>query len=118
MITIFSTPRPFIGEFDRIQRDAIRSWTLLEQRCQIILVNDEEDTTKDVAKELGVELIDSYSSNEYGTPLLDDVFKQVKAKARYDVLAHVNTDILLFPDFVDVIIGMSKRLEGKDFLML
>ncbi len=118
MITIFSTPRPFTGEFDRIQRNAIRSWTLLGQNCQVILVNDEEDTTEAVAHEMGVEFIGEFKRNEYGTPLLDDVFAQVYSRARYDVLAHVNSDILLFPDFVGTIVRLEKSREVLNFLLM
>jgi hypothetical protein len=118
MITIFSTPRPFKGEFDRIQRNAIQSWKLLGRDCQIILINDECNTTEAVAKELGAEFIKEFKCNEYGTPLLDDVFSQVRSRARYDVLAHVNTDILLFPDFVDTICRYVARNQNREFLLL
>lgn len=118
MITIFSTPRPFTGEFDRIQRNAIRAWTLLERNCQIILVNDEENTTEATARELGVEFISKSARNEYGTPLLNDVFEQVRDRAQYDVMAHVNADILLFPEFVDIILCLERRLRDSGFLLL
>lgn len=118
MITIFTTPRPFTGEFDQLQRNAIRSWTMLERNCQVILVNDEENTTEAVARELGVEFIDKYKSNEYGTPLLDDVFDQVRNCARYDILAHVNADILLVSDFVDAILRVARGLGKTGFLLL
>lgn len=118
MITIFSTPRPFTGEFDRIQRDAIRSWMLLGRGCQIVLVNDEENTTESVAEEFGTEFIKEFNCNEHGTPLLDDVFSQVRSRARYDILAHVNTDILLFPDFVDTICRYATQSRGREFLLL
>lgn len=118
MITIFSTPRPFTGEFDRIQRDAIRSWRLLGRGCQIVLVNDEENTTELVAEEFGVEFIIGCSCNEYGTPLLDDVFSRVRSRARYDILAYVNSDILLFSDFVDTICRYATQRRGREFLLL
>ena len=118
MITIFSNPRPFTGEFDLLQRNAIRSWVQLQRDCQVILINDEENTTEAVARELGVEFISVYKSNEFGTPLLDDVFEQVRKLARYDVLAQVNADILLFPDFVDVLLEQGRRSGPEGFLLL
>lgn len=118
MITIFSTPRPFTGEFDGIQRDAIRSWMLLGRDCQIILVNDEENTTESVAEEFGAEFIKECNCNEYGTPLLDDVFSQVRSRACYDILAHVNADILLLSDFVDTIWRYATQSQGREFLLL
>lgn len=118
MITIFSTPRPFTGEFNQIQRNAIQSWMRLDRGCQIVLVNDEESTTEAVAEEFGIELIKDFQCNEFGTPLLDHVFAQVRSRARFDVLAHVNTDILLFPDFVDTICRYVEQAQGQEFLLL
>jgi hypothetical protein len=118
MVTVFSTPRPFIGEFDQIQRYAIQSWALLGRRCQIILINDEKNTTEPVAEEFGVGFIKEVNRNKYGTPLLNDVFSKVKKCARYDILAHVNTDIILFPDFIDTICRYVMRSQGGDFLLL
>jgi hypothetical protein len=91
---------------------------LLGRGCQIILVNDEENTTEAVANELGTEFIKEFNCNEFGTPLLDDVFFKVKSRARYEVLAHVNTDILLFPNFLDAISRYATQDPGREFLLL
>jgi len=52
MITLFSSPRPFRGHFDIIQRNAILSWKSVMPGCEIILFEDEEGTTKKVAEAL------------------------------------------------------------------
>lgn len=118
MITLFSTPRPFRDEFDCLQRNAIASWRRLGERCQVILLNDEEDTTERVARELGVEFITECAKNEFGTPLLDDVFRRVRERARHPLLAHVNADIVLFPDFLEGVEGVSRRFAAGSFLLL
>jgi len=41
VLTIFAIPKPFSGEFDRIQRNAISSWKSLPGAPQIILFGDE-----------------------------------------------------------------------------
>ena len=118
MITIFSTPRPFLGPFDIIQRNAIKSWLKLQPRCEIILFDDEEKTTCRVAKELGVRCISDVACNEFGTPLLNDVFAQVRKIAKYDILAHVNTDIILIEDFIKTIKFIKEHLKNHQFFVV
>ena len=43
MLTIFSCPKPFRGHFGMIQRNAIRSWTLLKPTPDVILIGDEKE---------------------------------------------------------------------------
>ncbi len=47
MFTLFSTPKPFRGEFARIQRNAMRSWVALRPRPEILIFGDEEGTAGD-----------------------------------------------------------------------
>lgn len=105
MITIFSTPRPFIGHHDIAQRNAIQSWLLLRPPCEIILINDEKNTTKKVAEEFGVKCLSDIKQNEYGTLLLNDVFSRVLKESKNDIIAHVNTDIILTKNFTE---GINK----------
>ena len=118
MITIFSTPRPFLGPFDIIQRNAIKSWLKLQPRCEIILFDDEEKTTCKVAKELGVRCISDVACNEFGTPLLNDVFAQVRKITKYDILAHINTDIILIEDFIKTIKFIKEHLKNHQFFVV
>lgn len=46
MITIFSTPKPFRGHFEIIQRNAIQSWLRLRPGCEIILLGNDEGTAE------------------------------------------------------------------------
>lgn len=117
MITIFSNPRPFKGRFDRIQRNAIKSWQQLNLECQIILFEDEEETTSKVACELGVQCIKDVATNEYGTPLLHDVFKKVKVASVHQILAQVNTDIILFNNFVAAVENVVRQMKEVPFFM-
>ena len=53
MLTIFSTPKPFVGHIDIIQRNAIKSWTLLHPDVEVILFGDEEGAAE-VCQEFGI----------------------------------------------------------------
>ena len=99
MLTLFTIPKPFRGHADIIQRNAIQSWTLLQPRPEIILFGDDEKTAV-VAKEFGVIHIPSVARNEYGTPLINDIFSMAQREASYDILCYVNADIILMSDFI------------------
>ena len=98
MLTIFTVPKAFNGHIDIIQRNAIKSWTLLEPRCQVILAGDDEGTDL-AARDLGVEHIPNLTRNDFGTPLLDSAYQQVEDAAKYPLICYVNADLILMNDF-------------------
>jgi hypothetical protein len=98
MLTIFSIPKPFKGHIETIQRNAIQSWTLLRPQPDIILFGNEEGTAQ-VAAEFGLRHEPEIASNEYGTPLLDDLFRRAQLSASSEWMCYVNADILLLSDF-------------------
>ena len=117
MITIFSIPRPFKGIFDVIQRNAIKSWMALRPSCQIILFEDEDETTKEVAEKFGLEYISDAKRNEFGSLLMDSVFDKALEKSENEILAQVTTDIILKKDFIEAIKKIKEELKEKPFYM-
>lgn len=115
MLTIFALPKPFQGEFNIIQRNAIKSWTLLSPKPEIILFEDEKETTKKIAEEVGAIYVSEVEKNEFGTPLVSDIFRRAQNIASNDILCYVNADIILMQDFMEAI-GMVKNEEN--FLMV
>ncbi|MEM3484209.1 MAG: glycosyltransferase family A protein [Candidatus Methanomethyliaceae archaeon] len=113
MLTLFSIPKPFRGHIAIIQRNAIRSWTLLQPACEIILFGDDENTAE-VAAEFGVRHVPGVTRNEYGTPLVSDLFKQAQRLATYKLLCYVNADIILLSDFL----ATARRIPFRRFLMV
>ncbi len=118
LLTIFSNPRPFTGPFNLIQRNAIKSWLALGSDCEVILINDEEGTTLRVARELNIRCVEKVKTNEFNTPLLDDVFKQVRELASGQIIAQVNCDIILTDSFIEAIFLVVRRLSDKPFFMI
>ena len=102
MITIFAMPKAFDGHIGIIQRNAISSWTRLSPRPEIILFGDEVGTG-DFARELGLRHVSAIRRNERGTPFLDDLFAQAQAAASFPIVAYVNSDIILFDEFLRAI---------------
>lgn len=113
MLTVFSVPKPFEGHIAVIQRNAVKSWARLNPGCEIILCSDELGT-EEVATELGARYIPNVARNEYGTPLLNSVFSQVREIANNRLLCYVNADIILLSDFVEAV----QRIRLPRFLLV
>jgi hypothetical protein len=98
MLTLFSTPKPFRGRIDVIQRNALRSWLKLHPDVEILLFGDDEGAGE-VCRELGIRHVPQVMKNRYGTKYLASIYDQAQELARHDLLCHVNCDILLLHDF-------------------
>jgi hypothetical protein len=110
MLTIFSTPKPFKGHIGIIQRNAITSWTLIRPRPEIILFGSDAGTAE-VARELGVRHEAEIAMNQYGTPLLNDLFLRAETHSQSQTMCYVNTDILLFSRFKLGVEQVSSQLN-------
>ena len=115
MLTLFTTPKLFESHAAVIQRNAIRSWTLLRPACEVILFGDDEGTAE-VASELGVRHVPQVARNEHGTPLVGDLFAKAQRLATGSLLCYVNADIMLMNDFV-LAARRVARLKAR-FLMV
>jgi hypothetical protein len=116
MITIFSIPKAFAGHSHIIQTNAIKSWTRLDPQPQIILFGDEPGTGQ-MARDMGLQHIPQIECNQFGTPLLHDVFAQAHRLACRPILAYVNADIILLNDFL-LAIEQIRLAFLERFLML
>jgi len=98
MLTIFSTPKPFIGHINIIQRNAIKSWTLLHPDVEIILFGDEEGAAE-TAREFYLQHVPEVAANQFGTKLLRGLFEPAQKIARHQILCYVNCDVMLPSSF-------------------
>jgi hypothetical protein len=108
VLTIFSIPKAFKGHMGVIQRNAIESWANLDPRPEIILLGNEEGTM-DVARSFGLRHVPNVATNDHGTPLLSDLFRQAEAVAAAPYLCYVNADIILLSDFLGATKTVHKR---------
>jgi hypothetical protein len=102
MLTLFALPKPFKGHFGVIQRNAISQWTRLRPKPEIILFGNEEGTAE-IAQEFDLRHIPEVERNQYGTPLVSDLFERAQALASHDTLCYVNADIMLLGDFMGAV---------------
>jgi hypothetical protein len=115
MLTLFAIPKPFRGQSDLIQRNAISSWTRIDPRPEVVLFGDEEGTAE-FAQQVGVRHIPEVARNEFGTPRLDDLFARAERAATTPLLAYVNADIILSDEFPAAVARVQTAL-GR-FLMV
>jgi len=111
MFTIFSVPKPFEGHIGVIQRNAIKSWTMLNPLPEIILFGTDKGTSE-ICRELNLKHIPEIKCNEFGTPLIDDFFHKAQKLAKHDLLCYINSDIMLLDDFIPLLKRVS-QLRGK-----
>jgi hypothetical protein len=115
MITFFTTGKAFVGHSGVIQRNALKSWTLVHPEAEVILFGDDEGAA-DVARELGIRHEAHTEKNAAGSNRADYMFARAQRIARHDVLCYSNCDIIFLQDF-------RKALEHvlathKEFLMV
>ena len=100
LITLFSAPKPFTNpHIATIQRNAIKSWTLLPD-VEVILLG-EETGLADAAQELGLKHLPNVAQNKSGTPLISSMFQLARQHSNSDLLCIINADMILMPDFVE-----------------
>lgn len=102
MLTIFTAPKPFVGQTSIIQKNAIRSWKQAAPNCQILLFGDEEGTAQ-AAEELNVDCISEVRRSSYGAPLLDFIFQHAAQVSTYSTLCLVNADIIFKGEFQSLV---------------
>ena len=97
-----------------IQRNAIKSWTLLPD-VDVILLGEEEGLA-DAASELGVRHIATVERNANGVPLISSMFKLARENSNSDLLCIINADMVLMSDFVEAA-KQSVKLKDKFVLL-
>jgi len=114
-LTIFALPKAFVGHNGVIQRNAIKSWTLLSPKPEIILMGNDAGVAQ-YAAEMGLRHIAEVRKNEFGTPLVSDLFARAQEEASNDVLMYINSDIILLDDFMTALGNVRQRFD--EFLMV
>ncbi len=109
LLTLFSAPKPFTNpHIAMIQRNAIKSWTLLPD-VEVILLGEETGLVE-AAKELGVKHLPNVARNESGTPLISSMFQLARENSNSELLCIINADMVLMPDFIDATLESSSLL--------
>ncbi len=115
LLTLFSAPKPFTDpHIAMIQRNAIKSWTLLPD-VEVILLG-EETGLAEAAKDFGVRHIPNVARNESGVPLISSMFQLAREHSSSELLCIVNADMILMDDFIEAT-RRSRMLRDKFVLL-
>jgi len=114
-LTIFAMPKAFRGHIGVIQRNAIASWTRIHPRPNVLLLGNDEGTAE-VARELGAQHLPEIERNRWRTPLVSDIFAQAQKLGETPHLCYVNSDIMLFDDFMAALLRVAAW--SNRFLMI
>jgi hypothetical protein len=110
VLTIFSIPKAFIGHTGVIQRNALRSWSMLGAEVEVLLFGDEHGTME-AANQFGATHGGSLPVSDLGTPRLDAAFRQAHRVAHNDILCYLNSDIILLSYFLDAVKKLDQRFS-------
>jgi len=113
MITLFAIPKAFAGHAGVIQRNAIASWTRLGDDVEVLLIGDDAGVAE-AAGAANVRHVAAVEKTEHGTPLLSSAFATARDASTRPLLAYVNADIVLLPDFVAAV----RRIRFPSYLCL
>jgi hypothetical protein len=114
-LTIFTAPKPFTDpHINIIQRNAIQSWLHIGDAVEVLLMGDEEGVAE-VAVEYGVRHFPGVACNQSGVPLISAMFDLTRKVSDSHMMAVVNADILLLPDFFTT---ARRVIEMTDEFML
>ncbi len=115
-LTLFTAPKPFTDPLiATIQRNALRSWMQIGDRVEIILVGNEPGMAE-IAAGLGLRHLPQVNCNNEGTPLVSSIFERARQSTDSLLLAYLNTDMLIFPDFLDTARAVAR--QAKEFLVI
>jgi len=115
MITFFTTGKPYRGHDGIIQRNALKSWTLLHPAVEVIVFGDEEGAAQSCA-DYGLRHEPGVERYESKLPYVSSMFARAQQIARHPYLCYSNCDIVLLKDFWE---AFEKALAWqKHFLMV
>lgn len=115
MLTFFATAKPFQGHDGIIQRNALKSWTLLHPDVEVILFGNDAGAAE-VCAEFGLRHEPHAERHESGAKYLNYMFARAQQISRHEHVCFSNCDIILFRDFLKAF--EMTRSWRKKFLLV
>ncbi|HPH97352.1 MAG TPA: hypothetical protein PKW33_17200 [Anaerolineaceae bacterium] len=116
LLTLFTAPKPFTNpHIATIQWNALQSWKQLGDEVQVVAVGEEEGLAE-ACRETGALHLPQVKRNQLGTPLIDSIFELGRSANQSPLLAYINADILLLPDFTEKV--RQALACSKQFLLV
>lgn len=100
MISILSSPKPWVGLAAVHQYNAIQSWLALHPDVEVILYGDAPGTAT-ACQRLGVQHVPNIDSTSQGIPYFGAIAEHASNYAKHELLSYVNCDILFTKDMLE-----------------
>ena len=110
-LTLFATPKPFRGQFDRIQRNAIRTWAALGPPVDVVLIGDDAGTNE-VCAAFDVRHVPKVDRSPKRVPLLSDLWSIGQAVGDAPTCVFSNADIMFGHDLLPALQAVRNAVEG------
>ncbi|MEI6240178.1 MAG: hypothetical protein WCR51_07300 [Planctomycetia bacterium] len=110
-LAIVAAPKAFQGHTGIIQRNAIASWRALGRDIDILLGGDVAGLAS-VASEARAVRLGPIADGVDGPPRVDDLFAKARAATQADLIAYVNSDIMLMPDWLAAVRRVAHAFAG------
>ncbi|MEX1248211.1 MAG: hypothetical protein WEA61_06975 [Anaerolineales bacterium] len=108
-LTIFTAPKPFVdAHIATIQGNAVRSWLQMGPDVEVLLIGEEAGMAE-MARELGVTHLKGVRRNNRSTPLVSSIFQLAREAAEADLLLFTNTDMVFFPETLEVALSANQQ---------
>jgi len=103
VLTLFTCPKSFDDiHTSTIQCNALRSWTYLRPRPQIVLLGNDPGVAE-IAETLGLQHINTVSRSANGIPIVSDLFSKARLASTRPLMCYINADIVLMQDFMTAV---------------
>lgn len=112
--TIYTVPKPFVGENERIQSIAIKSWLSLHPKPKVVLLGSHDSFSR-FASQFGAEVIvdQRVDTNFKGQALFNSVYSKIRyADPELGVILLLNSDIVLLKDAWQILARISTRFKS------
>lgn len=102
MITILSSPKPWVGLSSENQQNAIKSWLALHPDVEVILYGDSPGTTE-ACERFGVVHVADICGSPQGIPYFGSIAEHAAIHGKHDIQCYVNCDILISKSLLNTI---------------
>ncbi|NDC53295.1 MAG: hypothetical protein EBZ74_03150 [Planctomycetia bacterium] len=111
-VAIVAAPKAFSGHAGLIQRNAVASWRALGHDVDILLGGDVAGLDE-VAAANGAVPLGPIAPGVDGPPRVDDLLARARSATRADLIAYVNSDIILLPDWLAAVRRVTAAVAGR-----
>ena len=116
-ITIFALPKAFVGDADRIQTNAFRSWMQLSPAVDVLLIGDDEGIAEFAAQN-NIAHVGQIDRNSKSTPLVSTAFSLAHQVSTSSILVYCNSDVILDNGFVQAMEALSNQNQFEKWLAI